>query len=779
VKTIINSSKRTHQFKSLIALFTGLLLLILPFCNKDELNQESLSLEGMDFLATKLAPSFDLYYGPETFTLVSKKPLVEIKKSLNPNFDFYSGNFILKVEDGSSGKIKVTKIEIRIDGVLVVSSSDFKKNTKIVSKQLVGLSAKSELQVKIDGSIGSFINIWIEGEIVKGTIIDVEGNSYKTIKIGDQWWMSENLRTTRYSDGIIIWKPPEVPMPVEDPWVFPYYGWYNDEVATRNTYGALYNNNAIDVTRNGGRNLCPDNWHVPSDAEWHSLIVYLDPTAALLVWPAYESTSAGNKLKEAGNTHWEIPSEGTNAIGFTALPGGVQSKIAYPIQSLGYIGSWWSSSDCFSEEYPGDDAWVRIITNENGTVARLNRQKYCVASVRCMKNSPEGDYDNDSYTEAEGDCNDFNPTIHPGATEIPGNDIDEDCNGFIDCYIDTDNDNFGSISVVANCYVALKGIAIKNGACGSSSTDGYDDTKTDCNDVNNTIFQGAEEICGDGIDQDCNGSDLACPEEIDNDADGYKISQGDCNDNDPAIHPNALEIIGDGIDQDCDGADQTSLPSSFDWRDFKGQDWMPPVKFQGNCGSCYAFSAVAALEAKIKIQSNISLLDIDLSEQEIVSCSPFTNGCIGGSTAYVLSYLRDNGIVEESCFPYVSGTNGSVPSCNLCMTNPKKYKIDGFVEGVNNADAIKKALVSKGPLIAAVPFRQSIYSYNGGIYAPSDSYNGLDAQVIVGYNDTERYWILRPSFGTFFGENGYYRLAYSNTSDLTSYVWAINNVVNP
>jgi len=771
-----------------MALFTGLLLLMLPFCHKDELNQESLRPKGMDFLATELTTSPDLYYGPETFTVVSKKPLVETKTSLNPNFDFYTGNFILKVEDGSGGKIKVTKIEIRIDGVLQISSSDFKKNTKIVSKQLIGLSAESELQVKVDGSIGSFIKIWIEGESVRGTVKDVDGNSYKTVKIGNQWWMSENLRTTRYSDGITIWEPSVEPKPVVDPWVFPFYGWYNDDVATRNTYGALYNYNAIDVTRNGGRNLCPANWHVPSDAEWHTLVSYLDPSAALLVWPSFESTLAGNKLKEAGNIHWKSPSEGTNASGFTALPGGAQSKIAYPLEGLGYIGSWWSSSDCQSEEYPGDDAWVRIMTNENGSVARLNRQKYCLASVRCTKNTPDGDYDKDSYSEAEGDCNDFNPTIHPGATEIPGNDIDEDCNGFIDCFIDKDNDNFGSISVATDCYVAVNGIAVKVGACGSSSTDGYDDTNADCNDVNSTIFPGAEEICGDGIDQDCNGSDLTCPGEIDNDGDGYKVSQGDCNDNDPAIHPNALEIIGDGIDQDCDGADQTSLPSSFDWRNFKGQNWMTPVKSQGNCGSCYAFSAVAALEAKIKIQSNNSVLDIDLSEQEIISCSPLNNGCSGGNPGYVLSYVRDNGIVEESCFPYISGTTASVPSCNLCVVNPKKYKIDGFITGgtfytwtniLNNADAIKNAIVSKGPVISTVNLYPSLYDYTGGIYTHyNETYTGSDAVIIVGYNDSEGYWILRNSFGGWWGENGYYRLSYLNTSELTRFAWVINNVIN-
>jgi C1A family cysteine protease len=116
------------------------------------------------------------------------------------------------------------------------------------------------------------------------------------------------------------------------------------------------------------------------------------------------------------------------------------------------------------------------------------------------------------------------------------------------------------------------------------------------------------------------------------------------------------------------------------------------------------------------------------------------------------------------------------------MTNPKKYKIDGFIEGVMNglttADAIKKALGSKGPVITNVTLYQNIYSYSGGIYTPSGLITGSDAQLIVGYNDTEGYWILRPSFDTWWGENGYYRMAYSNTSDIIRIVYALNNVIN-
>ena len=93
--------------------------------------------------------------------------------------------------------------------------------------------------------------------------------------------------------------------------------------------------------------------------------------------------------------------------------------------------------------------------------------------------------------------------------------------------------------------------------------DGYTENGGDCSDSDASVFPGAPEICGDGIDQDCNGSDLTCPEDIDNDYDGYTENEGDCNDSDASIHPGAAEVCGDGIDQDCDGSDLT-CPEDID-----------------------------------------------------------------------------------------------------------------------------------------------------------------------------------------------------------------------
>jgi subtilisin-like proprotein convertase family protein len=150
------------------------------------------------------------------------------------------------------------------------------------------------------------------------------------------------------------------------------------------------------------------------------------------------------------------------------------------------------------------------------------------------------DVDMDGYTVAQGDCNDFDASIHPNATEICDF-LDNDCDGQTDegftivtCYRDSDMDNFGN-PAVSKQFCAT---------CGA----GYVLNNTDCNDNNNTVYPNALEIC-DLIDNDCNGS---IDEGFDVDMDGYTVCAGDCNDNNPNVNPGKTEICN-GIDDNCDG----------------------------------------------------------------------------------------------------------------------------------------------------------------------------------------------------------------------------------
>jgi uncharacterized protein (TIGR02145 family) len=139
-----------------------------------------------------------------------------------------------------------------------------------------------------------------------GEVTDIDGNIYRTIEIGTQVWMAENLKTTRLNDGTEI---PEIRSGYE--WrgmTTPAYCWYNnDSIAYRSVYGALYNWYSVNTEK-----LCPEGWHVPSKGEWETLIGGLGG-----------SFNSDFLVKEAGNTHWLYTSANvTNGSGFTALPAG-------------------------------------------------------------------------------------------------------------------------------------------------------------------------------------------------------------------------------------------------------------------------------------------------------------------------------------------------------------------------------------------------------------------------------------------------------------------------
>lgn len=158
------------------------------------------------------------------------------------------------------------------------------------------------------------------------TVKDQDGNVYKTIKIGNQTWMAENLKTTKLNDGTTI--PVVADKSAWNLLSTPSLCWYNNDSINKNTYGALYNGYAVNTDK-----LCPAGWHVSTVAEWATLVDYLGGKNA-----------AGGKLKEAGTTSWKSPNTGaTNESKFTALPGGTRynNGLFFTIKTDGY---WWTSS---------------------------------------------------------------------------------------------------------------------------------------------------------------------------------------------------------------------------------------------------------------------------------------------------------------------------------------------------------------------------------------------------------------------------------------------------
>jgi len=212
-----------------------------------------------------------------------------------------------------------------------------------------------------------------------------------------------------------------------------------------------------------------------------------------------------------------------------------------------------------------------------------------------------------------------------------------------------------------------------------------------------------------------------------------------------------------------------ALPQAFDWRNKDGKNFITSVKDQGNCGSCWAFAAVGAIEAELNINSN-STLNYDLSEQQLVSCCPNCGGWGGYSDCYdgggyserAFGYAINAGLVNENWFRY----DASNKICNLSdywQGNVKKglswHYIDRWYNiSLNN---LKSAIINEGPVVVYFDVYQDFSWYNSGIYNHVwGVLRGSHAMLLIGYNDTGRYLIIKNSWGTEWGENGYLRLSY-------------------
>lgn len=202
-----------------------------------------------------------------------------------------------------------------------------------------------------------------------GSVTDIDGNVYKTIAIGTQVWMAENLKVTKFNDGTLSSNGTNLVL-AETPGAwggsFMTYCWYNNDTLNKDTYGALYNWYAASTGK-----LCPTGWHVPTSSEFSVLSAYLGGESI-----------AGNKLKESGNSHWKSPNTGaTNQSGFTALPGGLEDPYSNISSGLGSYGSLWSSTSYAAPEYG-----IRYsLSYENGSLTLGWPTKQYGFAVRCLK----------------------------------------------------------------------------------------------------------------------------------------------------------------------------------------------------------------------------------------------------------------------------------------------------------------------------------------------------------------------------------------------------------
>ncbi len=269
-----------------------------------------------------------------------------------------------------------------------ILSEDAVENAESKEKQELETAKTTDKSVKVNksGKILKFAIVVIVLIVVsflvfnasrRGGIKDQDGNSYKTIKIGNQIWMAENLKTTKFNDATSI--PLVTDNNEWDALTAPAYCWYNnDELSYKNEHGALYNWFAVNTKK-----LCPTGWHVPTDVEWRKLDDYLIKNGY-----GYKGSETDIGKSMAATLGWiSSPKAGTvgndqmsnNRSGFTALPSGGRSSTGI-FSKIGSTCYWWCSTEN-SSTY----AYTRSMTYFYSTVDSVTYYKRDGFSVRCLR----------------------------------------------------------------------------------------------------------------------------------------------------------------------------------------------------------------------------------------------------------------------------------------------------------------------------------------------------------------------------------------------------------
>ena len=350
------------------------LLISFQSCQRDE------SYIDNEFVMLKSAGLTNptLFWGHELFYAKKGKAAEEIRTIGGSDLSYFEESFVLNVNSGNGSPNLAADATITIDGIKVVEPKDFKRNNLTVSKEISGLTPTSQMVIKVNGKSGNFIDVWIEGTLKPNFIKDFrDGAIYKTVSIGTQVWMAENLKATNYTDGTSI---PNVNDGSQ--WAgltTGAYCWYNNDISKKDVFGALYNWYTVNTEK-----LCPAGWHVPNNDEWIVLEGYLIANGY-----NYDGSVEGNKIGKAmaSRNFWQLSIEegsvgnnllANNKSGFSCLPGGLRLINFYDIGEFGY---WWSST-----EYSSINAWNLRLGYINKGPMQVSAPKFLGLSVRCVKN---------------------------------------------------------------------------------------------------------------------------------------------------------------------------------------------------------------------------------------------------------------------------------------------------------------------------------------------------------------------------------------------------------
>lgn len=214
-----------------------------------------------------------------------------------------------------------------------------------------------------------------------------------------------------------------------------------------------------------------------------------------------------------------------------------------------------------------------------------------------------------------------------------------------------------------------------------------------------------------------------------------------------------------------EGSKSETYPSKYDLRNVNGNNYISPVKDQGNCGSCVAFGTAATVQGTARIIKQFPYNSIlgtsfnDLSEAQLFYCYAASEGRNCDNGWYVSSAMSacQQGVVPGSCFPYKAGDR----DCKLCSNYQSMLTKIGAWHNINNTGDMKTWISTRGPLEATFIVYSDFYNYKKGVYKhTSGKEEGSHAVVCIGYDDSLQAWLCQNSWGTGWGEDGYFWIAY-------------------